>query len=113
MKTLVSVEGHRLAIEDSFGIAKNELGLDHSETRSWHGCHRHVSLVMLAFARMAVTDSAQTAHRLASELLGARMLVGYFGSVPIVFAVPKANTKVLPFLNQFIEEAKKAVNLPT
>ena len=50
---LVSVEGHRWAIEDSFETAKNELGLDHNETRSWHGWHRHVSLVMLAFAMMA------------------------------------------------------------
>jgi SRSO17 transposase len=52
--TLVKVEGHRWAIEDSFETAKNELGLDHNETRSWHGWHRHVSLVMLAFAMMAV-----------------------------------------------------------
>jgi len=51
--TLVRVEGHRWAIEDSFETAKNELGLDHNETRSWHGWHRHVSLVMLAFAMMA------------------------------------------------------------
>ena len=54
MKKLVSVEGHRWAIEDSFETAKNELGLDHNESRSWHGWHRHVSLVMLAFAMMAV-----------------------------------------------------------
>jgi SRSO17 transposase len=54
LKKLVSVEGHRWAIEDSFEAAKNELGLDHNETRSWHGWHRHVSLVMLAFAMMAV-----------------------------------------------------------
>ena len=53
METLVRVEGHRWAIEDSFETAKNELGLDHNETRSWHGWHRHVSLVMLAFAMMA------------------------------------------------------------
>jgi SRSO17 transposase len=53
METLVKVEGHRWAIEDSFETAKNELGLDHNETRSWHGWHRHVSLVMLAFAMMA------------------------------------------------------------
>jgi hypothetical protein len=33
--------------------AKNEFGLDHNESRSWHGYHRHVSLVMLAFAMMA------------------------------------------------------------
>ena len=50
---LVRVEGHRWAIEDSLETAKNELGLDHNETRSWHGWHRHVSLVMLAFAMMA------------------------------------------------------------
>ena len=53
MKKLVLVEGHRWAIEDSFETAKNELGLDHNESRSWHGWHRHVSLVMLAFAMMA------------------------------------------------------------
>ncbi len=53
LATLVSVEGHRWSIEDSFEAAKNELGLDHNETRSWHGWHRHVSLVMLAFAMMA------------------------------------------------------------
>jgi SRSO17 transposase len=51
--TLVAVEGHRWSIEDSFETAKNELGLDHNETRSWHGWHRHVSLVMLAFAMLA------------------------------------------------------------
>jgi SRSO17 transposase len=51
--TLVKVEGHRWAIEDSFETTKNEFGLDHNETRSWHGWHRHVSLVMLAFAMMA------------------------------------------------------------
>jgi SRSO17 transposase len=51
--TLVAVEGRRWAIEDAFETAKNELGLDHNETRSWHGWHRHVSLVMLAFAMMA------------------------------------------------------------
>jgi SRSO17 transposase len=51
--TVVAVEGHRWAIEDGFETAKNEFGLDHNETRSWHGWHRHVSLVMLAFAMMA------------------------------------------------------------
>lgn len=51
--TLVAVEGHRWAIEDAFETAKTELGLDHNETRSWHGWHRHVSLVMLAFALLA------------------------------------------------------------
>jgi SRSO17 transposase len=53
IETLVAVEGRRWAIEDAFETAKNELGLDHNETRSWHGWHRHVSLVMLAFAMLA------------------------------------------------------------
>ena len=54
MTKLVAIEGHRWAIEDSFETAKNEFSLDHNETRSWHGWHRHVSLVMLAFAMMAI-----------------------------------------------------------
>jgi SRSO17 transposase len=54
IEVLVAVEGQRWAIEDAFETAKNELGLDHNETRSWHGWHRHVSLVMLAFAMLAV-----------------------------------------------------------
>jgi SRSO17 transposase len=53
LKKLVEVEGCRWSIEDGFETAKNEFGLDHNETRSWHGWHRHVSLVMLAFAMMA------------------------------------------------------------
>ena len=44
--------------------AKTELGLTHNETRSWHGWHRHVSLVMLAFAMMAVVR--QRANALSS-----------------------------------------------
>ncbi len=53
IETLVAVEGRRWAIEDAFETAKTELGLDHDETRSWQGWHRHVSLVMLAFAMLA------------------------------------------------------------
>jgi SRSO17 transposase len=52
VEMLVKVEGTRWAIEDAFETAKNELGLDHNETRSWHGWHRHVSLVVLAFAML-------------------------------------------------------------
>ncbi|MGU3330896.1 IS701 family transposase, partial [Methylobacterium mesophilicum] len=52
--TLVAVEGQRWTIEDAFETAKTELGLAHNETRSWHGWHRHVSLVMMAFALLAV-----------------------------------------------------------
>ena len=49
---LVQVEGARWRVEERFETTKNELGLDHNESRSWHGWHRHVSLVMLAYAVM-------------------------------------------------------------
>jgi hypothetical protein len=42
--TLVKVEGHRWAIEDSFETAKNELGLDHNETHSAPRLARHARL---------------------------------------------------------------------
>ncbi len=54
IEALARVEGRRWAIADAFETAKTELGLAHNETRSWHGWHRHVSLVMLAFALPAV-----------------------------------------------------------
>ena len=53
IEVLVAVEGRRWAIEDAFETAKTELGLDHNETRSFHGWHRHVSLAMLAFGMLA------------------------------------------------------------
>ncbi len=62
METLVRGEGHRWAIEEAFETAQTELGLTHNETRSWPGWHRPGSLVMLAFAMMAVVR--QHAHRL-------------------------------------------------
>jgi len=62
--TLVRVEGRRWAIEDAFETAKTEFGLTHNETRSWHGWHRHVALVMLAFALMAAVR--QRANSLSS-----------------------------------------------
>ena len=47
------MKGPRGAIEETFETAKNELRIDHNETRSWRGWRRHVSLVMLAFAMLA------------------------------------------------------------
>lgn len=53
IEALVRVEGTRWRVEEGFETTKTELGLDHNESRSWHGWHRHVSLVMLAYAVMA------------------------------------------------------------
>jgi SRSO17 transposase len=50
IETLVAAEGHRWAIENSFETTKNDLAPRHNGTRPGHGWHRHVSLVMLAFA---------------------------------------------------------------
>jgi len=69
-ETLVRVEGHRWAIEDGFETAKTELGLDHNETRSWHGWHRHVSLVMLAFAMLAAIRRRANAAAPPKTLIG-------------------------------------------
>src|SRR4051812_980507 len=70
IETLVEVEGHRWAIEDAFETAKTELGLDHDETRSWHGWHRHVSLVMLAFAVLAAIRHRANAAAPPKTLIG-------------------------------------------
>lgn len=44
----VRVAGQRWTVEESFEHAKDELGLDQYEVRSYHGWYRHVTLVMLA-----------------------------------------------------------------
>jgi SRSO17 transposase len=47
---LAAAAGLRWTIEECFLRAKDDLGLDHCEVRSWHGWHRHMSLVMAAAA---------------------------------------------------------------
>jgi SRSO17 transposase len=81
IEALVRVEGHRWAIEDSFETSKNELGLDHNETRSWHGWHRHVSLVMMAFAMMAAIRLRANTVTVPKKLL--RMTNGMVNTQPI------------------------------
>ena len=75
VEKLVMVEGRRWAIEDAFATAKTELGLAHNESRSWHGWHRHVSLVMLAFAMLArvrhLANSPPPKTTLIAKLAGA------------------------------------------
>ena len=50
---LAGAAGLRWSIEQSFQHAKDDLGLDHCEARSWHGWHRPMSLVMAAAAHLA------------------------------------------------------------
>jgi SRSO17 transposase len=50
---LAGVAGLRWTIETCFETAKDELGLDHCEARSWPAWHRHVTLVMAAATFLA------------------------------------------------------------
>lgn len=50
---LAGAAGLRWTIEECFQRAKDDLGLDHCEARSWHGWNRHMSLVMAALAFLA------------------------------------------------------------
>lgn len=50
---LAAAAGLRWTIEECFVRAKDDLGLDHCEARSWHGWYRHMSLVMAAAAFLA------------------------------------------------------------
>jgi len=48
LPTLVWASGMRWPIEACFAEARQEVGLDHYETRSWRGWHHHLTLVILA-----------------------------------------------------------------
>ncbi len=48
LAALVRVSGMRWPIEACFAECRQELGLDHDETRSWRGWHHHLTLVILA-----------------------------------------------------------------
>lgn len=54
---VVRAAGARWTIEDTFKLAKGQVGLDHYEVRSWHGWYRHVTLALLALAALAIGGS--------------------------------------------------------
>ena len=51
---IVRAAGARWTIEDTFKLAKGQVGLDQYEVRSWRGWYRHVTLALLALAALAV-----------------------------------------------------------
>lgn len=51
---IINAAGNRWAVEESFQTAKNEVGLDEYEVRSWHGWHRHITLALMAHAFLTV-----------------------------------------------------------
>jgi SRSO17 transposase len=48
LATLARMSGARWPVELCFAESKDEVGLDHYETRSWQGWHHHMTLVALA-----------------------------------------------------------------
>jgi SRSO17 transposase len=50
----VQTAGTRWAIESSFEAAKQEVGLDQYEVRSWTGWYRHITVAMWAYALLSV-----------------------------------------------------------
>ncbi len=54
LQELACVAGCRWPIESAFEQAKQEVGLDDYEVRSWDGWHRHITLALLAHAFLEV-----------------------------------------------------------
>jgi SRSO17 transposase len=52
---LVNVAGARWPIEECFGAAKNELGLDEYQVRKYDAWYRHITLAMYAHTFLAIT----------------------------------------------------------
>jgi SRSO17 transposase len=50
LATLARVAGLRWTVEECFEVAKQAVGLDDYEVRSWQGWYRHITLAMLALA---------------------------------------------------------------
>jgi len=68
LQTLALVAGQRWRIEECFEAAKQEVGLDDCEVRSWHGWYRHITLSMLALAFLAVMCVKVNAEKGAPDL---------------------------------------------
>jgi SRSO17 transposase len=69
LSELAGAAGLRWTIEECFQRAKEELGLDHCEARSWHGWHRHMTLCMATAAFLARLSAQlrQSAERKGNE----------------------------------------------
>ncbi len=54
LEELARVAGCRWSIEECFRDAKQEVGLDEYQVRTWPGWHRHIQLCLLAFLFLAM-----------------------------------------------------------
>ena len=74
LRKILRVAFGRWPVEDCFREAKEELGLDHFECRSWHGIHRHLYVTMLSHLfcarvreKLSSTDEVNTGELLTTE----------------------------------------------
>jgi SRSO17 transposase len=67
LRTLARVAEQRWRIEQSFELAKGEVGLDHYEVRRWDGWYHHMTLAMFALAYLAVLRAHLRAQEQAQE----------------------------------------------
>ncbi len=54
LTAIIQAIGARWTIEDVFNLAKQRVGLDEYEVRSWTGWHRHTTLALLALAALVL-----------------------------------------------------------
>jgi SRSO17 transposase len=71
LRMILRVAFGRWPVEDCFREAKEELGLDHFECRSWHGIHRHLYLTILShlFCARVREKFSKTDDVMSGELL--------------------------------------------
>jgi SRSO17 transposase len=67
-RALVHTSGMRWPIERAFAECKDELGMDHYETRTWRGWHHHQTMTLLAHhflvrLRIRLSKKSRRAHR--------------------------------------------------
>jgi SRSO17 transposase len=60
---IVRAAGARWTIDDTFKLAKGQVGLDHYEVRSWQGWYRHITLGLLALAALTIGARKRGAAR--------------------------------------------------
>ncbi|HZM83256.1 MAG TPA: IS701 family transposase [Candidatus Limnocylindrales bacterium] len=59
LPTLTHVAGLRWPIEECFQAAKGQVGLDQHQVRTWKSWHRYTTLVLVAFAFLAILAARQ------------------------------------------------------
>ena len=63
LRTLAAIIKARWICEQAHQQAKEELGLDHFEGRSWQGLHRHALMTMIAYAFLQQRRLAQAGRK--------------------------------------------------